>query len=71
MGKYPGVPVTICDDNRFLSTPQEFTDWANGKKQLRMEFFYREMRRATNTDGRQELLHRGKGIMTRKSAIYA
>ena len=43
-----GVPVTICDDNRFLSTPQEFTEWANGKKQLRMEFFYREMRRKHN-----------------------
>lgn len=40
-----GVPVTICEDNRFLATPQEFTDWAEGKKQLRMEFFYREMRR--------------------------
>ena len=43
-----GVPVTICDDNRFLSTPKEFTDWAEGKKQLRMEFFYREMRRKHN-----------------------
>jgi deoxyribodipyrimidine photolyase-related protein len=40
-----GVPVEICEDNRFLSTPQEFSEWADGKKQLRMEFFYREMRR--------------------------
>lgn len=40
-----GVPVHICEDNRFLATPQEFSDWAEGKKQLRMEFFYREMRR--------------------------
>ena len=31
-----GVPVHICEDNRFLATPQEFSDWAEGKKQLRM-----------------------------------
>jgi deoxyribodipyrimidine photolyase-related protein len=43
-----GIPVSICDDNRFFSSPQEFTDWAEGKKQLRMEFFYREMRRKHN-----------------------
>ncbi|WOE76211.1 cryptochrome/photolyase family protein [Alterisphingorhabdus coralli] len=42
-----GLPVTICPDDRFLATHQEFDDWAEGKKQLRMEFFYREMRRKT------------------------
>jgi deoxyribodipyrimidine photolyase len=52
-----GKPVTICEDNRFLSTPQEFSDWAEGKKQLRMEFFYREMRRKHNVlmDGRNPI----------------
>ncbi len=40
-----GVPVTLCRDNRFLSSPEDFSAWAEGKKQLRMEFFYREMRR--------------------------
>ena len=39
------VPVTIKDDDRFLCTPSEFADWAEGRKQLRMEYFYREMRR--------------------------
>ncbi len=39
------LPVTIKDDNRFLCTPTEFADWAEGRKQLRMEYFYREMRR--------------------------
>lgn len=39
------VPVTIKDDDRFLCTPTEFADWAEGRKQLRMEYFYREMRR--------------------------
>jgi len=42
-----GTPVTICPDSRFLATHQDFDDWAEGKKQLRMEFFYREMRRKT------------------------
>lgn len=38
-------PVTILPDARFLATKQEFADWAKHKKQLRMEFFYREMRK--------------------------
>lgn len=42
-------------DSRFLCTRTEFSDWAKGKKQLRMEFFYREMRRKSglllNGDG--------------------
>ncbi|MBU2979556.1 cryptochrome/photolyase family protein [Alteromonas sp. C1M14] len=40
-----GCPVIFCQDNRFLSTPDEFSAWAEGRKQLRMEFFYRQMRR--------------------------
>jgi deoxyribodipyrimidine photolyase-related protein len=32
-------------DTRFLATQDEFTDWAGNKKQLRMEFFYRKMRK--------------------------
>ncbi|PWY54336.1 cryptochrome/photolyase family protein [Legionella qingyii] len=38
------IPLTIYEDNRFLCTINEFNDWAKGKKQLRMEFFYRMMR---------------------------
>lgn len=38
------IPLTIYEDNRFLCTINEFKDWARGKKQLRMEFFYRMMR---------------------------
>lgn len=40
-----GVPVVILDDDRYMATQEEFARWAAGKKQLRMEFFYREMRR--------------------------
>ncbi|GLQ22036.1 cryptochrome/photolyase family protein [Algimonas porphyrae] len=39
--------VTITLDDRFISTPDEFADWAEGRKQLRMEYFYRDMRRKT------------------------
>jgi deoxyribodipyrimidine photolyase-related protein len=35
------------NDDRFISSPGEFADWAEGRKTLRMEFFYREMRRRT------------------------
>ena len=42
-----GVPVEIRADDRFLSSLAAFGDWANGRKSLRMEFFYREMRRKT------------------------
>jgi deoxyribodipyrimidine photolyase-related protein len=39
------LPVTIKEDDRFLCSPDEFSSWAEGRKQLRMEYFYREMRR--------------------------
>ncbi len=39
------IPVEILLDARFLATHAQFETWANGKKQLRMEFFYREMRK--------------------------
>lgn len=40
--------IQILEDNRFLSSKEFFQKWANGKKQLRMEFFYREMRKKYN-----------------------
>jgi deoxyribodipyrimidine photolyase-related protein len=40
-----GIPVSILPDTRFLATHSGFADWAKNKKQLRMEFFYREMRK--------------------------
>ena len=41
------VPVTVLEDDRFVSTPAEFADWAEDRKTLRMEFFYRSMRKRT------------------------
>ncbi len=42
-----GVAVEIRSDTRFLCALPWFRQWAGARKQLRMEFFYREMRRAT------------------------
>ncbi len=39
------TPIEIRSDDRFLSTHKEFEEWAEGRKQLRMEYFYREMRK--------------------------
>ncbi len=42
-----GLQVEILPDTRFIASHGEFADWSEGRKQLRMEFFYREMRRKT------------------------
>ncbi len=41
------LKMTVLPDDRFIATEAEFGDWAEGRKQLRMEYFYREMRRKT------------------------
>lgn len=40
------VPLDILPDTRFLCSHAKFNEWADGRSELRMEFFYREMRRA-------------------------
>ena len=40
-----GVALHWVDDTHFLCSRAEFARWAKGKRELRMEFFYREMRR--------------------------
>nr|WP_250647444.1 cryptochrome/photolyase family protein [Candidatus Viadribacter manganicus] len=42
-----GLPVEIRQDTRFICSDAAFRDWANGRQQLRMEYFYRRMREAT------------------------
>lgn len=39
------IEVNIRDDDRFLCDINEFADWAEDRQQLRMEYFYREMRK--------------------------
>ncbi len=42
-----GAPVELREDDRFLCDHERFRRWADGRRGLRMEYFYREMRRAT------------------------
>ncbi|MEE4194232.1 MAG: cryptochrome/photolyase family protein [Anaerolineae bacterium] len=42
-----GLPVEILPDHRFLCSRDEFNNWTNGRKSLRMEHFYRYMRQKT------------------------
>jgi len=42
-----GVPVEIRPDDRFIGDLTWFRDWAENRKTIRMESFYREMRRQT------------------------
>jgi deoxyribodipyrimidine photolyase-related protein len=46
--KASSIPINILADNRFLISPEEFAEWAADKKQLRMEYFYRFMRKKLN-----------------------
>lgn len=39
------VRSEMRDDTRFLASKEDFAIWAEGRKTLRMEYFYREMRR--------------------------
>ncbi|MDA0924245.1 MAG: cryptochrome/photolyase family protein, partial [Proteobacteria bacterium] len=41
------IPVHQFPDDRFLCSHAEFDQWAEGRKELRMEWFYRDMRRKT------------------------
>jgi deoxyribodipyrimidine photolyase-related protein len=39
------LPVDIRPDTRFLASHSDFQNWSAGRKSLRMEYFYREMRK--------------------------
>lgn len=41
------IPLKVLADTRFISTPEYFKHWAGERKTLRMEYFYREMRKQT------------------------
>ena len=42
-----GIETVILEDDRFVCSHDDFERWADGRKQLRMEYFYREMRKRT------------------------
>lgn len=39
------VPLELREDRHFYTTPKDFAEHAEGRKALRMEFFYRELRK--------------------------
>lgn len=39
--------IEVRDDDRFICTIDDFKRWADGRKELRMENFYREVRKTT------------------------
>lgn len=39
------IPLELREDRGFMASRADFAQWAMGRKELRMEFFYREMRR--------------------------
>lgn len=41
------IPWSLREDPHFISSPAQFAAWAKGRKQLRMEYFYRTLRRQT------------------------
>ena len=51
------ITLEIRDDTHFFSTVRDFAQHAEGRKQLRLEFFYREMRQRTGIlmEGKQPL----------------
>jgi deoxyribodipyrimidine photolyase-related protein len=40
-----GVELAVSPNELWLTTPEEFDGWAKGRKSLRLEYFYREMRK--------------------------
>lgn len=50
-----GVALDLLDDTHFFDTPTGFAEWANGRRQIRLEYYYRHLRRrfAVLMDGDQ------------------
>ena len=42
-----GFALKVLEDDRFLCSRDEFSDWARGRGTLRMEYFYRQMGQKT------------------------
>ncbi len=63
-----GVPVHIRPDARFIASREDFARWAEGRKSFRMEFFYREMRRATGLLMQGDEPRAGSGTTTTTTA---
>ncbi|WP_395700264.1 cryptochrome/photolyase family protein [Aquabacterium sp.] len=52
-----GLALEVCEDRHFFSTAREFASHAQGRKALRLEFFYRALRQRHGV-----LMHEGQPI---------
>jgi deoxyribodipyrimidine photolyase-related protein len=52
-----GLALQVCEDRHFFSSVREFAAHASGRKSLRLEYFYRELRRRHGV-----LLHEGQPV---------
>ncbi len=52
-----GLPLDVRDDRHFFCTVRDFADHAKGRKSLRLEYFYRELRERHGV-----LMHDGKPL---------
>ena len=43
-----GLTLEVCEDRHFFTTVRDFAAHANGRKSLRLEYFYRELRQRHN-----------------------
>ena len=57
VAKTNDLPLDVRDDSHFFSTVRDFAEHAKGRKQLRQEFFYRELRQKTGIlmDGKKPI----------------
>lgn len=62
------IPLQLVPDNHFISSNQEFEEHCRDRKQLRLEFFYRELRKKTGIlmEGSEPL--GGAGTSIRRTA---
>ena len=47
LAKSENIKLRMLEDSHYLCSRAEFAKWASGYKQMRMEYFYREMRKRT------------------------
>ena len=45
VGELAALGVELVPSNQFLTSPEQFAEWADGRKSITMEPFYREQRR--------------------------
>ncbi|MEX0332041.1 MAG: cryptochrome/photolyase family protein [Puniceicoccaceae bacterium] len=43
--KEASCPLEVREDSHFMDVPEAFRDWAEGRKAIRLEYYYREMRK--------------------------